>query len=473
MNSSCISGAVGQGVADLVLASIPLAWYGDDFTGATDTLSVVARAGLRTVLFLRVPTPAQQHAVGALDAVGIAGTARSLTPEAMRQELLPVQQFFAQLRPRVVHYKLCSTWDSAAHVGNLHVAMHALLPAVQSKWVPMVGGQPSLGRYCAFSHLFAQAGAGGAVQRIDRHPTMAEHPVTPMRESDLRLHLATQGFMHMRHVHLPCYALGPQDVDAIQTQWLEQLPQDADAMPVLFDATEPAQLHMLGKVLWQRALSQRVLALGSSSVAQALIAYWQTLPSAQQPVAVAATGDAVVKPRQPGPAFVFAGSLSPVTAQQIEAAHSYRRIHVDAARLLHDHAYAQAVVVEASEALAQGHHTLVYTRPQSCDVADRLPQAQAADLARQSALLVAQVLQRKAQLQPAFAVRRIGIAGGDTSSHITRALDMWALSYASRLAEGVTLCTIHSNQPAFDGAEIMLKGGQVGDVDLLQRFAQE
>lgn len=440
--------------------TVPLAWYGDDFTGATDTLSVVAQAGLRTVLFLRVPTAEQLAAVGPLDALGIAGTARSLAPEAMRQELLPVQQFFAQLAPRVLHYKLCSTWDSAPEVGNLHVAVQAMLPAVDSTLVPMLGGQPSLGRYCVFSHLFAQAGAGGEVLRIDRHPTMAQHPVTPMHEADLRVHLAAQGMRHLRHLHYPHYALGAQVWDEVVGQASPSEPYQ----PVLFDVSEHGQLRWLGEWMWRRAQHERMLVLGSSSVAQAVVGHWCGQ--------VDASASAAVPVRQPGPALVFAGSLSPVTARQIEAARSYQHIHVDAAHLLHDAVYAQAVVEQASHALASGQHCLVYTRPASDDVAARLPQAQAAQLAGVSAQLVAQILQRTAQLQPEHPVRRIGIAGGDTSSHITRALDMWALSYASRLAEGVTLCRIHSHQSAFHGAEIMLKGGQVGDVDLLERFAQ-
>ena len=55
---------------------LPLAWYGDDFTGAPDTLATLAAAGLRTVLFPRVPTAAQLARVGELDALGVAGTAR-------------------------------------------------------------------------------------------------------------------------------------------------------------------------------------------------------------------------------------------------------------------------------------------------------------------------------------------------------------------------------------------------------------
>ena len=45
-----------------------IAWYGDDFTGATDTLLNAAAAGLRTLLFTRVPSVEQLGRAGTLDA---------------------------------------------------------------------------------------------------------------------------------------------------------------------------------------------------------------------------------------------------------------------------------------------------------------------------------------------------------------------------------------------------------------------
>lgn len=50
-------------------------WYGDDFTGSTDTLATLAERGFRALLFLRQPSEAQLAAAGPLDAIGIAGRA--------------------------------------------------------------------------------------------------------------------------------------------------------------------------------------------------------------------------------------------------------------------------------------------------------------------------------------------------------------------------------------------------------------
>ncbi|KAG1312899.1 hypothetical protein G6F62_014189 [Rhizopus arrhizus] len=75
-------------------------------------------AGLRSLLFLGVPTPEQLRRAGPLDALGIAGAARAMAPDQMEAELRAVGRFMAGTGARVLHYKCCSTFDSAPHVGT-------------------------------------------------------------------------------------------------------------------------------------------------------------------------------------------------------------------------------------------------------------------------------------------------------------------------------------------------------------------
>ena len=72
-----------------------------------------------------------------------------------------------------------------------------------------------------------------------------------------------------------------------------------------------------------------------------------------------------------------------------------------------------------------------------------------------------------------IALRRIGIAGGDTSSHAALALDIWGLAYRHSLAAGVTLCALHSDASELDGVEMMLKGGQMGPSTLFETGARD
>ena len=71
-------------------ADLRLAFYGDDFTGSTDALDVLAFAGLRCAQFLRVPDQETLRALGPFDAVGIAGASRGMSPDEMGFADLPV-----------------------------------------------------------------------------------------------------------------------------------------------------------------------------------------------------------------------------------------------------------------------------------------------------------------------------------------------------------------------------------------------
>jgi uncharacterized protein YgbK (DUF1537 family) len=144
-------------------------WYGDDFTGATDTLATLAERDFRALLFLGVPTEAQLAAAGPLDAIGIAGATRAMAPGAMAMELREAGRFFAGRGLDILHYKCCSTFDSAPHVGSIGAAVRALRPYFPNPLLPIVGGQPNLGRYCIFGNLRAPHRPPPDDERPPRH----------------------------------------------------------------------------------------------------------------------------------------------------------------------------------------------------------------------------------------------------------------------------------------------------------------
>ena len=183
-----------------------LAFYGDDFTGSTDALEVLTFAGLRCALFLQVPSAALLEALGPFDAVGVAGHSRAMSPDEMDEELPPV---LAQLPVPLVHYKVCSTFDSHPDVGSIGHVMDLARQAFGHGVIPVVAATPALGRYCAFGHLFARSATDGQVHRIDRHPIMRVHPVTPMTESDLARHFSMQTRQTVAGVKLPLLS-GPR-----------------------------------------------------------------------------------------------------------------------------------------------------------------------------------------------------------------------------------------------------------------------
>jgi len=428
-------------------------YYGDDFTGATDTLGTAARAGLRALLFLETPDAARIERAGPLDVLGIAGAARAMTPEAMQTELAPVAALFRSLGARVLHYKTCSTFDSAPHIGSIGAAVRALRGAVEQPWTAIVGGQPNLGRHCLFGNLFAAAGAGGEVFRIDRHPTMSRHPVTPMHEADLRLHLAGQGLADVRSIPFTVASNGSHALGEALGRTLHPPSPAKPPEAVLFDVADAAQLAAIGEVLWANARRDTLLAVGPSSVVDALATALGPRADAQTAAAVTPATD---------PVLVLAGSLSPVTARQVAAAQSFDIVWLDAPQLaqrdastLHRHAH------DIAQALARGRHMLACTRPP--EQASPSPHVDAQALARAGGDLLVEVLAH-------VPLRRVGVAGGDTSSHGVQALDAWGLSYVADMGAGASLCRVHSDDARLDGMEIMLKGGQMGTNDVFERL---
>src|ERR1700722_11254150 len=96
-----------------------LSFYGDDFTGSTDAMESLARRGVRTVLFTDPPTAAQLQEYSGLRAFGIAGLTRSLSPAAMETILRPAFTLLRCSGSPIIHYKVCSTFDSSPNIGSI------------------------------------------------------------------------------------------------------------------------------------------------------------------------------------------------------------------------------------------------------------------------------------------------------------------------------------------------------------------
>src|SRR3954447_15763126 len=96
-----------------------LSYYGDDFTGSTDVMESMALHGVRTVLFTRIPSEEERGRFTGYEAVGIAGTSRSQTPQWMDEHLPEYFHWLKGLGARFCQYKVCSTFDSAPHVGSI------------------------------------------------------------------------------------------------------------------------------------------------------------------------------------------------------------------------------------------------------------------------------------------------------------------------------------------------------------------
>lgn len=453
--------------------TMKLAFYGDDFTGSTDALEVLTFAGLNCALFLQVPDDTMLRTYGPFDAIGVAGASRAMSPVEMDEHLSPVLKAMAKLPVPLVHYKVCSTFDSSPTIGSIGRVMELARAAFSEAAIPIVAATPALARYGVFGHLFARSATDGRVHRIDRHPIMSVHPVTPMHEADLARHLGQQTQMPISGFTLPLFELDRVAMDAE----LDRLVQAMEGGAVLFDGMTAAQLTETGRMLHQLAQARAnandacppLFCVGGSGVEYALTQWWRE--QGQQ------TRAGVAMNRFEGVSQVLAvsGSASPLSALQIDAALAagFVDVPVDATALVSG-ADAQSELKrlgsQALEALHKGHSVMMHTAkgPQDARI-DAMLCALAAQgmdentarheggrhLGQQLGEVVDSVLR-------AYPLKRLLLSGGDTSSLITQHLAPEALRVAARLAPGAPLCRLISSKPHLETLEVALKGGQMG-----------
>lgn len=447
-----------------------LAFYGDDFTGSTDALEVLAFAGLRCALFLKPPTIEMLDALGPFDAIGVAGDSRSMSPEEMDKALPQVLSALAALPVPLVHYKVCSTFDSSPMVGSIGRVMDLARAAFEKGPIPIVAGTPALGRYCVFGTLFARSGTDGLVYRLDRHPIMSRHPTTPMSEADLVLHLAAQTRQTIAKFTLPLFGAGRAAMDAE----LSRITADG-AEGILFDCTSPDHLTEVGRQLEHLCMgrSRPLFSVGSSGLEYAATQWWSEVG---KPTSV----DSSEYEKFEGVSHVLAvsGSASPLSAMQIDAAIAYGFVDVavNARELVDDEkwkAELERLITTATAALREGRSVMVHTARGSADeriaamTSMLIAQGMSETTARHvGGRLLAQRLGRfvLAVLRE-VRIKRLLLSGGDTSSHITQHLAPDALMVAARLAPGAPLCRVLSDQPHLESLQIALKGGQMGQPD--------
>ncbi|MCK1284743.1 four-carbon acid sugar kinase family protein [Bradyrhizobium sp. 44] len=437
-----------------------VAFYGDDYTGSSAAMEALTFAGLPTILFLEPPTPERLAASRQFRGIGIAGTARAKDPAWMEQNLPPAFDVLAGIGAPIAHYKVCSTFDSAPHVGSIGRAIDLAVPRLGGSWHPLLVGTPAMGRYQMFGHLFASA--NGVGYRLDRHPTMSRHPVTPMDESDLRRHLAKQTARSIGLIDFVTMANGSADEALARAQ-------AAGTEIISLDVLDQASLTEAGRLIWEHR-GKRLFVAGSQGVEQALVAYWRSsglLPDSKLDLRLAGVERIAC----------VSGSCSPVTAAQI--AHAARNgfdvERLDATRAVDPAEWAKEVgrVVErALAALASGRDVLLITASGPDDPAiDALNAAITAGGATAAAVndrIGAGLGHALDSILETARLPRTVVAGGDTSGQVLQAMGIYALTAIAPLAEGAPLCQASSDR-THAKIEIALKGGQVGGVDLFSR----
>jgi 3-oxoisoapionate kinase len=444
-------------------SKIVLSFYGDDFTGSTDSMESLTINGLPTVLFLDVPDQSALSRFPYVKCIGVAGNSRVMSPEQMKQELPSIFTRLRELGSDYVHYKVCSTFDSSKNIGNIATVLKIGQDVFDSQsYVPVLVASPDLKRYTIFGNHYAAM--GNNVYRLDRHPVMSRHPITPMSEADLRLVLQEQGLKGK--IDLINVVDLEQPMSELWDIYKEKVSDDSEA--VLFDSSRKEHVDKVGELLaLSRTHEEPLFLIGSSGVGHAVSA-------AQKHIAKEETNSERPSFKKVDQLLVVSGSCSPVTEQQLQWAlnNRFEGIHLSLQEVMNvknGQTAMQNIVAKATEIIKRGQNLVIYTALGPDDTSIKENQRQITEsgssISDSSKILGSYLGDVARMVIQETDIERLVIAGGDTSSYATRQLGIYALEMVTSISPGAPLCRCYSDDSRIDSLELSLKGGQFGSVD--------
>ena len=432
-----------------------LAYYGDDYTGSTDAMEAMTAAGVPTILFLQIPTMDDLSHFPKIRCVGLAGLSRGRDPIWMDKELPKAFEALAGLGAPVLQYKICSTFDSSPQLGSIGKAIDIGTRIVGGNWSPCIVGAPRLNRFQLFGNLFAAI--NGIGYRLDRHPTMARHPVTPMNEADLREHLSQQTKKEIELINMLQLKSG------VSHSLVQKLQSDFNPSVVLIDILDDETLANAGELVWENR-GQGIFTASSSGLEYALTTYWHKKSLLPKPTPLPKTKPTDV-------IAAVSGSCSPVTAAQISWA-KRNGFFVERLNLTlvfeekNRDREIKRLVRLAVQAAKMGQSSVIFSAegPDDPCVTGFNELASNAGLDKNiAARLIGSALADVMNgILNQTNIRRIAIAGGDSAGEVASTLEIQALTIVSSLTPGSPLCRAWSKKLTRDGMEVVLKGGQMG-----------
>jgi 3-dehydrotetronate 4-kinase len=404
----------------------------DDFTGATDLANNLVLAGMRVVQTIGIPSEPVQDA----DAVVIALKSRTApVDEAVAASLQAARWLTAQGAQRI-YFKVCSTFDSTP-AGNIGPVAEALAELLGARFVPVTPAFPANGRTVFQGHLFVGT-------QLLSDSAMRHHPLTPMTDSNLVNVLQSQ--LDSRLVGLVPHQSVQQGAEAVR-QTAQRLVAQGQSMGIV-DTVDQASLAVLAEAI---AAEDWPLMVAGSGLALSL------------PAALGCNIHAHANDLPPveGACAIVSGSCSAATNAQVAyfIANGGEAFSVDALRLRDGDSLAQEVLDWAAPRLGQ-QPVLVYATaaPETVRAVQKvMGEKDAGDRVEQALSEIAVGL-------AALGVRRLVVAGGETSGACVKALGIHTMRVGPQIDPGVPWC---HTEPA--GLRIALKSGNFGSTDFFHK----
>jgi 3-dehydrotetronate 4-kinase len=378
----------------------------DDFTGATDVASMLVRAGMRTVQVIGVPENSAPDA----DAVVVALKTRTVPAADAVRESLAALRWLQAAGMRQCYFKYCSTFDSTP-AGNIGPVTEALMAALGTDLTIACPAFPENGRTIFRGHLFV----GDALLSDSG---MRDHPLTPMRDANLVRVLQAQSKRRVGLLRHDVVARGAAAVGAA----LDALRAHGVAIAIA-DAIDNADLRVLAA-----ACADLPLLTAGSGIALGLPAVYAARGWLVPDARAAALDEAS------GAAAVLAGSCSLATNAQVQRWREAGRpaFAIDPRALARGEPVAEQAIAW-SQAHLPSEPVLIYaTAP-----AQALQAVQAELGAMHAGSLVEDCLAQVARGLVDRGVRRLVVAGGETSGAIVKALGVTQLRIGAAICPGV------------------------------------
>jgi uncharacterized protein YgbK (DUF1537 family) len=403
----------------------------DDFTGATDLANTLVRQGMRTVQLFGVPDG--DPPIGDAEAVVVALKSRTVpAAEAVQQSLASL----AWLQSRGIEqafFKYCSTFDSTP-AGNIGPVADAMLDALDADFSIACPAFPENGRTICHGYLFV-----GDV--LLSESGMKDHPLTPMTDANLVRVLQAQTPHRVGLVPYDIVAAGPAAI----SDAFDRL-RAGEVRHVIVDALSDDDLMAIGA-----ACSGLKLITGGSGVALGLPEVFRRRGL------IGGDGAADRLPAVGGFSAVLSGSCSQATLAQVAHMRASRpSFRIDPLRLAAGEDLVEEAVAWARQHLEQGPPLIYASAPP-----DEVKRSQAELGREQAGELIERAMANIARALVDAGVRRLVVAGGETSGAVVQALNVNAIRIGPQIDPGVPW-TLSLDEP---GVALALKSGNFGSED--------
>ncbi len=402
----------------------------DDFTGASDiavTLStgLPGEGGLRTTQYLGVP---QAAASGEVEAGVIALKSRSLPVQQALEHALAACEWLLQQGCQQIVFKYCSTFDSTDE-GNIGPVLDALAARLKASRVIVCPAFPAMGRTLYQGNLFVN-------DRPLNESGMEHHPLTPMKDADIRRLLSHQATTPVSHIRWQQVSQGSGSVRSLLENGDEH-----DRQLVVVDALSDHDLTMIGI-----AAAGLPLISGGSGIAMALPHNF--IKSGQ------ASGGEQTYPQVQGSTAILVGSCSGATRGQIE---EHQKQHAVMALDIEDVMHQRVDSDDVVRFIRENQHNcpLVY----SSGDPDKVKQEQQQFGQHNISQRLDQVFGEAARkLVHEEGIQRLVVGGGETSGAVVSALNLGSLQVGAEIDPGVPALFHHGDRPL----ALALKSGNFG-----------